>query len=396
MKSILIIGAGFLQAFVIKKAKELGYRTLAIDKNPCAVGFEIADESSAVDIVDLDACLAYAQTNHIDGVMTAATDYGVLSASYIAQKMRLPGLDFETAKIIKNKYLVRDILFSKTGEGISQYFEVEDSDDLPARKGLIEFPVIVKPCDGSGSKAVKKAHTFEELTTAVAEALNASRIHKALVEAFVIGKEYGVESMVLNGEVRVLGVMGKHMTDPPDYAELGHYMPSQLNIEDKVQDIIRRSIQALGINYGAVNMDILITGNGDVFIVDIGARMGGNLIGSHIIPIGTGVDYMEVLIRSAVGDYVDIGSSNGMVNVATRLLALKPGLVKQLPDFDEIQKQEKVEIYHHLHVGDEIPIYHNNLDGCGYVLASGGTLEEVERHVENAKLLIDDGIIRDD
>lgn len=394
MKSILIIGAGFLQAFVIQKAKDLGYRTLAIDKNPCAAGFEIADESSAVDIVDLDACLAYARAHRVDGVMTAATDYGVLSASYIAQKMRLPGLDFETAKIVKNKYLVRDILYSKTGQGISQYFEVNDLDDLPAKKGSIGFPVIVKPCDGSGSKAVNKAGNFDELMIAVGEAFNASRIHKALVETFISGIEFGVESMVLNGEVHVLGIMGKHMTDPPDYAELGHYMPSQLEMEDKVRDVVRRSIQVLGINYGAVNMDVLITSDGEVFIVDIGARMGGNLIGSHIIPIGSGIDYMEVLIRSAVGDYVDITAGNGMVNVATRLLALKPGRVKQLPDFTEIQQQEKVEIYHHLHVGDEIPQYHNNLDGCGYVLASGDTLAEVERHAENARSLIDEGIIR--
>lgn len=395
MKSILIIGAGFLQAFVIKKAKDLGYRTLAIDKNPCAVGFEIADEYSAVDVVDLDACLAYARAHRVDGVMTAATDYGVLSASYIAKTMGLPGLDFETAKIIKNKYLVRDILYSKTGQGISQYFEVNDLDHLPVKRRSIEFPVIVKPCDGSGSKGVNKAGNFNELMIAVGTALNASRIHKALVEKFISGKEFGVESMVLNGEVHVLGVMGKHMTDPPDYAELGHFMPSQLGMEAKVKDIVRRSIQALGINYGAVNMDVLITNEGEAFIVDIGARMGGNLIGSHIIPIGTGIDYMEALIRSAVGDDVNLGVGNGRVNVATRLLALRPGRVKRLPDFAEIQRQEMVEIYHHLHVGDEIPQYHNNLDGCGYVLARVGTLAEVESHVENAMALIDEGVIRD-
>jgi len=395
LKSILIIGAGFLQAFVIKKAKDLGYRTLAIDKNPCAVGFEIADEFQAVDIVDLDACLAYARAHRVDGVMTAATDYGVLSASHISQAMGLPGLDFETAKIIKNKYLVRDILFAKTGQGISQYFEANDLDHLPVKRGSIKFPVIVKPCDGSGSKGVNKAGDFNELMIAVGTALNASRIHKALVEKFISGKEFGVESMVLNGEVHVLGIMGKHMTDPPDYAELGHFMPSQLGMETKVKDIVRRSIQALGINYGAVNMDVLITNEGEAFIVDIGARMGGNLIGSHIIPIGTGIDYMEALIRSAVGDDVNLGVGNGRVNVATRLLALRPGRVKRLPDFAEIQRQEMVEIYHHLHVGDEIPQYHNNLDGCGYVLARVGTLAEVESHVENAMALIDEGIVRD-
>ncbi len=391
----MIIGAGFLQAFVIQKAKDLGYHTIAIDKNPCAVGFSMADECRAVDIVDLDACLNYARVHQVDGVMTAATDYGVLSTAYVARELGLQGLDYEAAKTVKNKFLVRNILYTQTGEGISQYFEVCCPDELTAIREKIQFPVIVKPCDGSGSKAVNKASEFDALLTAVSDALNASRMHKALVETFISGKEFGVESMVLDGEVYVLGIMGKHMTDPPDYAELGHYMPSELTIERKVKDVVQKAIKVLGINYGAVNMDIMITERGEVFIVDIGARMGGNLIGSHIIPIGTGVDYMEALIRSAVGDAATLHSNNGGEIVATRLLALKPGKVKSLPDFGDIQQRENVEIYHHLHAGDEINQYHNNLDGCGYVLARGDSLAEAERHVENAKKLIDEGIVRE-
>jgi biotin carboxylase len=393
LKSILIIGAGFLQAFVIQKAKDLGYHTFAIDKDPCAVGFSIADECSAVDIVDLESCLNYARAHQVDGVMTAATDYGVLSTAYVARELGLQGLDYEAAKTVKNKFLVRNILDSQTGEGISQFFEICQPNELSAIREKIQFPVIVKPCDGSGSKAVNKACEFKGLMTAVAEALNASRIRKALVETFIAGREYGVESMVLDGEVYVLGIMGKHMTDPPDYAELGHYMPSELPIEYKVREVVQKAIKALGINYGAVNMDVLITERGEVFIVDVGARMGGNLIGSHIIPIGTGVDYMEALIRSAVGDAAALHSNNGSEIVATRLLALKPGNVKSLPDFSHIQQLENVEIYHHLHTGDKINRYHNNLDGCGYVLARGDSLDEAERRAETAKNLIDEGIV---
>jgi phosphoribosylaminoimidazole carboxylase (NCAIR synthetase) len=103
MKKILIIGAGFLQSFVIRKAKEMGYYTIAIDKNPNSIGFSYVDEYGIVDIIDQEACLKFAREKCIDGVMTAATDYGVLSAAYIAQQMNLPGLKYEVAKVIKNK-----------------------------------------------------------------------------------------------------------------------------------------------------------------------------------------------------------------------------------------------------------------------------------------------------
>jgi hypothetical protein len=73
-------------------------------------------------------------------------------------------------------------------------------------------------------------------------------------------------------------------------------------LEKKVKDCVRKSLVALNVNHGSVNMDLLITESGDVHIVDIGARMGGNLIGSHIIPMGTGIDYMGNMIRAAVGD----------------------------------------------------------------------------------------------
>ena len=107
MKKILVIGAGYLQAFVIRKAKEMGYITLAVDANPNAVGFKYADKHAVINITDENACLAYAREEKINGVLTAATDYGVLTASYIAKELGLPGLDYEVAKTIKNKYKIR-------------------------------------------------------------------------------------------------------------------------------------------------------------------------------------------------------------------------------------------------------------------------------------------------
>ena len=395
MKTILIIGSGFLQAFVIRKAKEIGYQTIAIDKNPNSIGFKFADKHGVIDIIDQEACLKFALENEIDGVMTAATDYGVLSAAYIAQQMNLPGLDYEVAKVIKNKYLVRRTLFENLSDSVSQYYLISDISELMKIKDTIKYPVMIKPCDGSGSKAAKRVEDFLELESACIEAMKVSLIGKALIEDFIQGKEYGVESFVYNGEVHVLGIMGKHMTSPPDYAELGHYFPSQLQIEDKVKDAVCKSIKALGINFGAVNMDVLITEEGRICIIDAGARMGGNLIGSHIIPLGTGIDYMGNLIRAAVGDAVDMTPKTSGLNLATRLLALKPGIVMGLPEFEKVEQQYKVDIHHHLKVGDRIRKYHNNLDGCGYVVAVANDVKEAERRAEEAKQLIDFGIIRD-
>lgn len=395
MKKVLIIGAGFLQNFVIKKAREMGYYTIAIDGNPNAVGFKNADEYKAVNIVDEVACLEYAKQMKIDGVLTAATDYGVLSASYVAENLGLPGIKYSSAKRIKNKYEVRKCLFESGADDTGFSFEVASETDIDNIINEVKFPVMVKPCDGSGSRGASRVDTCEEFKLACRFAMTNSLTGKATVEPFINGEEYGAESFAINGEVYVLGVMKKLMTKPPYYAELGHAIPSQLPLEfeKKVRTCVTKAINALDINFGSVNMDLLITESGDVHIVDVGARMGGNLIGSHIIPIGTGIDYIENMIKAAVGDRVDFAPKTRPISVATRILALTPGKVKQLPDFSAMQN-DNVIIEHHLAVDDIINEYHTNLDGCGYVVCKSTTVEQADFKAEEVKNCININVIR--
>ena len=186
------------------------------------------------------------------------------------------------------------------------------------------------------------------------------------------------------------------MTLPPFYAELGHAIPSGLSfeMENKIRKCVEKALVALEVNHGSVNMDLLIGNDGDVHIVDVGARMGGNLIGSHIIPKGTGVDYMGNMIRAAVGDATDYTPLHEPKPVATKLLALIPGIVKALPDFEQIANEYDVAIEHHLHVGDTINEYHTNLDGCGYVVATGNDVDDAISKASVAKNAIDRLIVR--
>lgn len=376
MKKVLIIGAGFLQAFVIRKAKEMGYETLAVDANPDAQGFTYADRHAVINIVDEKACLEYARQENIDGVLTAATDYGVLTAAYIAQEMGLPGLKYEVAQTIKNKYKVRKCLYENQVDDTQQAFEVSENTDIAALAQKLAYPVMVKPCDGSGSRGANRVDKPGHLAEACRLAMEASLTHKAEIESFIFGNEYGAESLVVNGEIHVLGVMKKWMTQPPYYAELGHALPSGLSPETEsyVRTCAQKAIKALGVNSGSVNMDMLITPEGKVYIVDIGARMGGNLIGSHIIPMGTGVDYMANMIRNAVGDPVDFTPGTHSP-VATRLLAFSGGTVKTLPDFAAMEKKYDVQICHHMEAGQQVNEYHTNLDGCGYIVARADTVQ---------------------
>lgn len=388
MKKVLVIGAGFLQDFVICRARELGYDTIAIDGSAEAIGLSHANKGAVVNIVDQEACYEFAKNEGIDGVLTAATDYGVLSASYVAAKLSLPGLKYESAQRIKNKYEVRRKLIVDHVDDTKDAFEVDEYTDLEVLD--IHYPVMVKPCDGSGSRATKRANDLKELREACKAAIEVSLVKRALIETFIIGREYGAESIVVNGEVHVLGIMKKWMTEPPYYAELGHQIPSELPsaVEQKAREYVERAIKALEINHGAVNMDLLISDEGTVHIIDVGARMGGNMIGPCVIPYGTGVDYVKALIQNAVGEPVDLHEESHDT-VATRLLAFHEGTIKQVPDIEEIEREYGVEIYHHMTEGMHVNEYHTNLDGCGYVIARARTASEAVRKAEGVKTLIE-------
>ena len=380
MKKLLIIGAGFLQDFVIQKAVLMGYETLTVDADSDAIGFSHAHKHAVVNIVDEKACLEYARKEHINGVVTAATDFGVLSAAYVAQEMRLPGLKYEVAQLIKNKYRVRKCLYESRVDDTEQAYEVDSNTNVATLAQKLSYPVMVKPCDGSGSRGASRVDKPEDLEDACKYAMNGSITHRAEIETFIIGQEYGAESLVVDGQIHVLGIMRKWMTKPPYYAELGHAIPCGLpaEVEEKAKECVRNAISALGINFGSVNMDMLITPDGKVYIIDIGARMGGNMIGPCVIPYGTGVDYVGAMIQNAVGDPVDL-SIHEHEAVATKLLAFNEGIVKKLPNMSVIEAQFDVEIYHHMTQGMKVNEYHTNLDGCGYVVAKGQTQEAAEQ-----------------
>ncbi len=397
MKTLLMLGGGFLQCFVIRRAKELGYRVLVLDADPNAMGFAIADGYEVINIVDEDACLKYAQEHKVNGVLTAATDFSVLTMSHIAESMHLPGINNQAAKRIKNKAAVRKCLFDAKADDTGYSFEIDSLDQIPQILPQVKFPVMMKPCDGSGSRGASRVDRAEDFEKACKFAMEGSITHRAVAEPFVEGKEYGVESFVDNGEIHILGVMQKDMTLPPYYAELGHAIPSglPLAVEDKIRNCVKNALVALDVNHGSVNMDLLLGAEGDVHIVDIGARMGGNLIGSHIIPIGTGIAYMDNMIRAAVGDATDYTPVSSPVPVATKLLALTPGKVKSLPDFEVIAKEYGVTIEHHLHIGDEITPYRTNLDGCGYVVATANNVDDAISKALCVKELINNQIERE-
>jgi biotin carboxylase len=168
-----------------------------------------------------------------------------------------------------------------------------------------KFPLIVKPVDRSGSRGVTKVRFENELPEAIHYAITESFGKKAIIEEYIEGEEVSVETISWEGNHTILAITDKVTTGAPHFVELAHHQPSGLpkEIQDKIKTETIKCLNALDINFGAGHSEFKITSNGDVYIIEVGARMGGDFIGSHLVELSTGYDFLEGVIHIALGKY---------------------------------------------------------------------------------------------
>ena len=392
MKKVLIFGA---VKHVIEKAKELGYETIVVDQNPHLKTIELADKFKCIPFEDYEENLKFAQEEKVDGIVNA-TEFAVLVSSYVANNLGLPGLDFKSAELAKNKYAIRKKMLEENITNVSQFFEVEKEEQLQEIKDKIRFPVILKLASGLGSLNVYRINNIEELEEKISEVIRESFNKKALIETFIEGQEYGVETFVNKGNVEILAIMKKNMTPLPYRSELGHIIPSGLpqEIEKEIETTVKNLIKAIGIKTGPVNFDLILSNNNEVFIVDVGARMGGNAISSHIIPLSKGIDHVGNTIKYSMNiDDIDL-TPKFKKSVVTRILDLDEGIIKELPDFSKYIDDEVAEIFFEKSVGDKIEKYISDAQRCGLIILYGEDVEKLKNKAISIRNQINQDIVR--
>ncbi len=303
-RAIAIIGASYLQLPLIIKAKEMGYETHVFAWAANDVGETEADFFYPISITEKDEILEKCREIGICAICSIASDLAVETVNYIASKLGLVGNSLHSTSISTNKYLMRKAFFDN-GDPSPRSILVSSESNLDTID--LPFPVIVKPTDRSGSRGVEKVFDRDELAEAVKNAIGQSLEKKAVVEEYVHGKEYSVEHISYKGVHRLLAVTKKYTTGEPHYIETGHLEPAPLNREvmEKIDKVISHALDSLEIEYGASHSEIKIDSKGDIRIIEIGARMGGDCIGSDLVMYSTGYDFVRMVIQTACGEKPD-------------------------------------------------------------------------------------------
>lgn len=214
-KKIAIIGASYLQEPLIRKAKEMGIETHVFAWKAGDVGEEIADYFYPISIVEKEEILYKCQEVKVDGICTIASDLAAVTVCYVAEKMGLSGNSIQTGLVSTNKHEMR-MCFERNGDPSPKSVLVESVKDLMDRE--LEYPLIVKPLDRSGSRGITKVNYFEELESAIERAKEQGFEKKALVEEYAEGKEYSVEFISWQGQHTFLALTEKFTTGAPGYS----------------------------------------------------------------------------------------------------------------------------------------------------------------------------------
>ena len=318
-KNLAILGASYLQLPLIEKAKALGFCTHVFAWQANDVGEQAADYFYPISIIEKEAVLAECRRIGICGICSIASDLAVITVNYVAGCLGLMGNSASCTLKSTNKYAMRKAL-QEGGDPIPRFRLLTEQSDLADPS--LSFPAVIKPTDRSGSRGVWIAASITDAYAALEDALKESFEHRALIEEYVEGDEYSLEGISFQGTHQILAITKKFTTDAPRFIETGHAQPALLDPEtaEKARSVVLHALDTLEIRNGASHSEIRIGKDGTIKIMEIGARMGGDLIGSDLVPLTTGIDYTKAVIQIACGQAPDLRPEHAPVPAAVRYI----------------------------------------------------------------------------
>jgi biotin carboxylase len=285
------------------RAKEMGLYVISCDYLPDNPGHQVSDEYHNVSTTDKEGVLELARTLDIDAIVTLSSDPAIPTVAYVASELGLsgPSLDAVTTLSEKDKFRA---LISDLGLNVPKSYAVT-STAIPEEIMDSNSMFVVKPVDSSGSKGITYSSTSTpELSDAIEYALDASRAKRCIIEEYIDGDQIHGDGYLEDG-VLIYQYLGDHFfyTETRNFIPISTRWPSKYYGTETLDAIIEQveSIcNATGYMDGPVNIEARVTPEGEVYIIEVSPRNGGNyvpIIQEHL----TGFDFVSKIICNSLG-----------------------------------------------------------------------------------------------
>ena len=380
MKKLMVLAAGLLQIPVIKKAKEKGYYVIAVDDDPNAPGMALADKAIVPGgLMNEEKMVAIAKEEQISGVIHPCSEVAMNVMGRINDEMGLNGVSKETAIRATNKHLMREA-FERYGAPSPKSYCTDNVEEGYMLFLSIGGKAILKPSRNSGSRGIAEIEpglSYKEFVPLFERSKSESRDASVMIEQFVEGPEFSVEIIVWDKKVNVLQVTDKKTTEAPYFVELGHNQPS-LFPEPIVEAVMRAAVmgvKALEVNNCACHAEVKVQ-DGQAYIMEIGARLGGDFISTELTHLSTGIDMVAAAIDVALGIEPNLKPVEEKHGVAIRYFTPKPGVVKAIENETALKRSDVYDAEIYVKPGDSVKEVKSSLDRSGHVIVTSPTAKE--------------------
>lgn len=265
---------------------------IAVDRDPQALGFVLADERAIISSEDEEAVDRLARARDVDGIVSPGADWPVGIAARVAERIGLAHpITARTGSIVTSKARQREA-FAAAG--------VPHARELDPRDAELPFPLVVKAPDRQGQRGLALVRTPGELETALATALAESRGGAVLVEEHVEGPEVTVNAVSVDGRFVPLTVTDRLTAEPPAFGvALAHAWPSRHATTAAVA-AAGAAVAAVGIRNGPSYTQLRLGPAGPV-VMEVAARLGGGH-DAELCAAATGVDLNALAVSFALDD----------------------------------------------------------------------------------------------
>lgn len=397
MKAV-IIGASDEALHTIEKAKKYGLSITALDGNPRAAGLKAADKAMVVDISDEEAAVLAVRGEKPDFVLTVPIGRYLTTIGAVNDALGLPGISREMAVLCTDKYKFHQKLQEENlrrchcyaaGSGPEEtenhiLAEKMVSGDLP-----LDFPAVLKPRFGSGSRGIYMISNKEELTKALEEVKGESYV----LEECIQGEEYGVDGAVIGSEFRLILLRKKENTPPPARQAVAYFSVLPENpFYDQVQEYMKKIIVCLGLKECLLHADI-IRGEEGPFVIELSARPSGHNLHNLFTPLCTGVDMAEEYIKYRMGkeyNFVPADTKSMMIHYFDM-----QGKAEYVPDEKSVREFLEIKAEHvslikwecHIEEGEILKLVSDghSVMGRGYFVLEGKDREALKIEAERIK-----------
>jgi biotin carboxylase len=372
-KTVVILGGGIMQLPSIKTAREMNWTVILIDGDDQAVGREYANYFEQIDLKDKErieqVVRSYQNKFQVHGIFTAGTDFST-SVAWVAEKLNLPGIPYETAVKATDKERMRRV-FKECKIASPGFLLLNSLKEMEKVLFVLSFPLVVKPADNMGARGVKRVDTCQELKEAVQTGFVFSRSHRVIVEEYMEGPEFSIDAIVHKGKITICGIADRHICFSPYFIEMGHTMPTNFNpqIKKALVRIFKRGIQALGITEGAAKGDIKLSPSGPM-IGEIAARLSGGFMSGWTYPYSSGVEVTRAALRMAAGLPPSTLKPRFKHTSAERAFISIPGIVHTINGVEEAKNTKGVmDVFLKVAAGSRVTFPRNNIEKCGNVIS---------------------------